>query len=39
MKMLVGTIIDAKLKGSDNTSRIYKKANQKLYFVRKLKKR
>jgi hypothetical protein len=34
----LGTIIDDKLKGSDNISRIYKKANQRLYFVRKLQK-
>ena len=32
----LGTIIDNKLSGCDNAQRIYKKANQRLYFVRKL---
>ena len=34
----LGTIFDNKLKGSDHVSKIAKKANQRLYFVRKLKK-
>ena len=34
----LGCIIDNKLKGTSNVARIAKKANQTLYFVRKLKK-
>ena len=34
----LGTIIDDKLNGCENAKRIYKKANQRLFFVRKLKK-
>jgi hypothetical protein len=34
----LGTVIDSKLKGSENISKIAKKANQRLYFTRKLKK-
>lgn len=34
----LGTVIDNKLKGSANITKISKKANQRLYFVRKLRK-
>ena len=34
----LGTIIDDKLNGIENIERVHKKANQRLYFVRKLKK-
>ena len=34
----LGTVIDDKLKGSYNVNCIYKKLNQRMYFVRKLKK-
>lgn len=34
----LGCIVDSKLKGNDHVSKIAKKANQRLYFVRKLKK-
>ena len=34
----LGCIIDDKLNWSENASNVYKKANQRLYFVRKLKK-
>ena len=33
----LGTVIDDKLNGKKNAQRIYKKANQRLYIVRKLK--
>ncbi len=33
----LGNIIDSKLKGNLNVSRMYKKCNQRLYFLRKLK--
>jgi hypothetical protein len=33
----LGNIIDDKLKGYDNISKIYKKCNQRMYFLRKLK--
>lgn len=33
----LGSVIDDKLKGSENVSKVYKKANQRLYFLRKLK--
>ena len=34
----LGTVVDDALRGSENVQRIYKKANQRLFFVRKLKK-
>ena len=34
----LGRIIDEKLNGSANIEKVYKKANQRMYFVRKLKK-
>ena len=37
-KYLGGTVIDPKLNGSENILRNSKKANKRLYFVRKLKK-
>lgn len=33
----LGTVIDDQLNWNSNTTKIYKKANQRLYFVRKLK--
>ena len=35
----LGNIIDHKLKGNLNVSQIYKKCNQRLYFLRMLKNR
>ena len=35
----LGNVIDHKLKGDLNVSQIHKKCNQRLYFLRKLKKR
>ena len=34
----LGSIIDDKLNGNKNIKKVYKKANQRMYFVRKLKK-
>ena len=34
----LGTVIDDKLNGCENAQRIFKKANQRLYFVRRLNK-
>ena len=32
----LGSIIDDKLNGNENIEKVYKKANQRMYFVRKL---
>ena len=34
----LGSIIDDKLNGNENIEKVYKKPNQRMYFVRKLKK-
>ena len=34
----LGTIVDDKLNGNENIDKVYKKANQRMYFVRKLRK-
>ena len=34
----LGTIVDGKLDGDENINNVYKRANQRMYFVRKLRK-